>query len=852
MNIRMPKVDLSNCDREPIQELGLIQPFGALVSVNNDWMIAHYSANVSEILGRDVGILLGKKLSGIFSPSALDRLRDAATLCSKSDHVERIFGIELVDGAGLFDCALHGAGKCLTIEFEPHDAADHADQISMIRPMLERDDGKLPVEELCSVAAEHVRNLLGFDRVMVYKFHDDGSGEVIAEDLKHGTDSFFGLRYPHTDIPRQARQLYLRNRFRIIADVNAGNVPIEPLVSMDKTPLDLSMSTLRAVSPIHIEYLKNMGVEASLSISIVIGGELWGLFACHHYEPRPLPYSKRTAAELISEVFSLKLDRALNAQIAESRRRSQQLHERLMRSFADGQSLAESFDTVGPIIGEIVPCDGASVWFDGVYNTVGSAPTRKEFEQILPALNSGATSQTFATSSLQEHIPAAKEFADRAAGALIIPVSRSPRDYLVLWRKELAQVVHWGGNPEKAVEYGPNGMRLTPRKSFEAWQEDVEGHSEPWSNQALEISRSLRVSLLEVILRLTDEAVQERAKAQQKQELLIAELNHRVRNILNLIRSLISQSRHQADTIEEFSALVGGRISALSNAHDNITRQNWTAAAFRDLLDSETEAYLSGKSNRINVSGINALIAPEAYTVLALVIHEMITNAAKYGSLSDSTGRLDVELERDEQKNLRILWREHDGPKVKEPSRRGFGSTIIEKSIPFELGGKSEIEYAPDGVSAQFLIPAKYVRFGGKVSSDTAAEKERVSAQQASSGELPKSVLLVEDSMLIAMDVEDCLSALGVTEITVASTVPAALEIVKDHKFDLAILDFNLGDSSSKPVAKALREKDTPFVLASGYGDMGDQVGELGAAKLLTKPYGKQEIEALLAEWQSY
>ncbi|MEZ5681613.1 MAG: GAF domain-containing protein [Erythrobacter sp.] len=841
-------LSLSNCDREPIHQLGRIQNFGALVAVNSDWFIAHHSANLDEMIGCDGAVETGARLDDLLSPGATARLRSAASMLVADDQVERLFGIDLRDDGALFDCAVHTSGNFTVIEIEPHSSGDLERQLATLRPIISRLNGYDTPETLAAEAARQLRVALGIDRVMVYRFRDDLSGEVIAEAKRDDLEAFYGLRYPKSDIPAQARALYVRNRFRIISDVEAEPVAILPEVSLEGEPLDLSMSTLRAVSPIHIEYLHNMGVGASLSISIVIEGKLWGLFACHHYGPKLLPYSQRTAAELFSELFSLVMERVIARNLADLREEGRAVHDRLMRDIAAGQALSQSLPTLDPVIQRIIPHDGASVFVEDIYDSRGSAPSEEEFRAIVPILNASATSRLLATNSLAERIPRAERFADRAVGALIIPISRHPRDYLVLWRKPLTQVVNWAGNPEKPVEYGPNGARLTPRKSFEAWQETVEGTAEQWTPAEQHIAEGLRVTLLEIILRLTDEAVQERARSQQQQELLIAELNHRVRNILNLIRGLVSQSKHEATDIEGFVEIIGGRIGSLALAHDNITKGNWNSAPLRDLIDSEAEAYLTGRLvDRVAVEGPRVHISPEAYTVLALVLHEMITNSAKYGALSDSTGAVAIEIERDRADDLRIHWRESGGPPVKPPTRRGFGSTIIERSIPFELEGEAAVDYKLGGIEAMFRLPARYVEW----KNETAPAPGRIAKSMTNSeiGELPERILLVEDSMIIAMDTEDCLRELGVREIAIESTVLGALGAIGKNQPALAILDYNLGSESSEKVAVKLAELGVPFWLATGYGEMADRLEELGASGLLVKPYGREELRSMLAQF---
>ncbi|MBX7527792.1 HWE histidine kinase domain-containing protein [Qipengyuania vesicularis] len=846
MNGQETQVDLSNCDREPIHQLGKIQGFGALIAVNADWFVSLKSANLEAMLGLEDELEIGSRLSDAMDRPALERLRSNTASLTDTDQIERLFGLDLTGSGKLFDCAIHCSGNYTIIELEPHAAGDVNRQIALLRPIMARLDGLEDTVDLLSQAARQLRASLDIDRVMVYRFHEDLSGEVVAEARRDDLEAFHGLRYPKSDIPAQARELYKRNRFRIISDVNEEPVAIEPGQTPEGEPLDLSMSTLRAVSPIHIEYLKNMGVGASLSISIVINGKLWGLFACHHYSSKILPYSQRTAAELFSELFSLMLERSLSRERAQLREAGQVVHNRLMRDIAAGTPLSESLPLLTPVIQQVIPHDGSSVFIEDIYDQNGAAPNEEEFRAIVPMLNSAATSRILASDAIAERAPKAERFADRAVGALVIPISRTPRDYLVLWRRGLTQTVTWAGNPEKPVEYGPNGARLTPRKSFEAWQKSVEGRSSPWTEGELQVADGLRVTLLEIILRLTDDAVKERAKSQAQQELLIAELNHRVRNILNLIRGLISQSKREAGSIEEFSDIVGGRITSLAAAHDNITKGNWAAAPLRTLIDSEAQAYLDNKRDRVSVEGPEVLVAPEAYTVLALVIHEMVTNSAKYGSLSDSSGQLDIEIERDNDHSLRLSWRESGGPPVKAPTRRGFGSTIIERSIPFELEGEADVDYKLSGLHARFSIPARFIEWRSAGGSDGEEPNGKVTRRDPPPGDLPGSVLLVEDSMIIALDTEDCLKELGVRQVITESTVAGALASLERQSPELAILDYNLGNESSEKVAVALSKKGIPFWLATGYGEMADRLDEIGAQGMLTKPYGRDDLVSIL------
>lgn len=857
------KYTLSDCDREPIHILNHIQPFGALIAVNLDWSLAYHSANAAEMLRLDDddqptrSLAIGGSVDGLFRPLALERIKSCLFSLDSDDAIERIFALELINDH-LFDCAVHRSGGTIIIDFEPHQP-DASRQLpnDLLGSLTFQLETTRDLQKICELGAAKLKEILGYDRVMVYRFDEDGSGEVIAEECEADLERFHGLRFPRTDVPEQARALYLRNRFRIIADVAADPVEVLPQARFGTEPLDLSMSTLRAVSPIHIQYLKNMGVGASLSISIVHQGQLWGLFACHHYSAKPLPFVTRTTAELFSQLFSIALDRSLLSNREEVRRQGQNLHDKLMIRLAQGRSLVEELPMLDELLRETVPHDGMSIFADGVYRSSGSAPSREEFETMIPMLNSSPPGKILASESISRNISAAKAFADRAAGALIIPISRNPRDYLVLWRKELPQKVTWGGNPDKAVSKEGDDGTLTPRASFAAWEQIVSDRAERWSENDLQIAESLRTTLLEVVLKLTDQAERERRKSQEQQALLIAELNHRVRNILNLIRSLVDQSKHEAIDVEQFVDIVSGRITALATAHENITRENWSPAPISKLIDAEAKAYLNGKEGRLVLTGEDVLVSPQAYTVLALVLHEMVTNSAKYGSLCDRRGALEIDLRRSSDGDLLLNWTESGGPPVEPPTRRGFGSTIIERSIPFELQGESKLEFDPAGLKARFRIPATHIGEAIRplARSGPRENQSNDDVDQVASSELPKQadrntpdhILLIEDSMIIALDTAETLRSLGVPRVSTCSTVTGSLEAIRRNKPDFAIVDFNLGSETSEPIIRELRDLSIPFALATGYGDVSDQAESLGASAVLKKPYGRSELIATIS-----
>lgn len=455
-------------------------------------------------------------------------------------------------------------------------------------------------------------------------------------------------------------------------------------------------------------------------------------------------------------------------------------------------------------------------------------------------LNQAGPGKPFDTHQLELAFPGARGWSCDIAGLMAIPVSRQPRDYVVFFRKELVSQVRWAGRPEKIVSEEAGRIVLSPRRSFALWQETIRGQSEPWSERDQVISEALRVSLLEVMLQVTDRAEKRRKTWNDQQDILIAELNHRVRNILNLIIGVVRQSVDGATNVSQLAEEIGSRVHALARAHDQLTSGGWGARSFVHMLGVETAAYLGEKAERVVIHGDDIGIQPDAFATLALVFHELITNSAKYGALKDGNGQVGVFLSRREDQALAISWIESGGVPVKPPTRRGFGSTIINRAIPHELGGSAEIAFDPAGLKATFTVPLKHLTDGSvPFQPKLTSEKDRLSVGPA---RLDGSVLLVEDNLLIALESETMLQSLGASDVRVASNVQSALDAIADRSPDFAVLDYNLGAEQSVAVALRLQELGVPFVFATGYGDTSAISDELRQRPILTKPYSAAEV----------
>jgi len=837
--------DLTNCDREPIHLLGGVQAYGCLIATSSDFMINHVSENVRDLLQISPEDAVGGRLIDVLPQQTVHDLRTKLQLLNVETSSSRLFGYDVLNDGNLFDVSLHMLDQTYIFEFEPKVNTENRDEMSLVQPLIARVRRAKDIKAACDQAAMAVQVMSGFDRVMVYQFDEDGTGEVIAEKRKLSMQPFLGLRYPASDIPQQARALYLRSTLRLIADVDGAVSPITPTTNVQGVPLDLSLSVTRAVSPIHLEYLRNMGVTASMSVSIIKDGKLWGLFACHHETPHHIDFERRTAIEMFAQFFSYELVQKIDIETRLQSTEARQMHDNLMIQLSGGTNLVNGFEMIADELRGLIANDGLAVYSDGRFASIGDAPDETEFKKLVRFLNTAPTGQVFATHKLAELYPDAADFSADVAGVLAVPISRTPRDYIVFFRREVAKSVKWAGDPNKPVEVGPNGTRLTPRKSFDAWSEMVRDTSAAWTDSEVQIGESLRVSLIEIVLKLTDEASETRQKAADKQELLIAELNHRVRNILNLIQGLVSQSRAGAKDVATYTNVLDGRVQALARAHDQLTRQEWSPSSLRQLIEVELNAFLTDAKDRVSIAGDAPMLNPDAFSTLALVIHEMATNAAKYGALTDRSGKISIDLRIQDDGALRIEWREIGGPPVQAPSREGFGTTIIEKTIPYELKGSVKTRYLMTGFEADIMIPSTVISDQQESVADGSLGV--VKNEQDRPTSLNGEVLVVEDNMVIALGASDILKDNGAEHVHMSGSVADALTILETNTIIFALLDVNLGNQTSLPVAQALADSKIPFVLATGYGDAESITASYPPTIIVKKPFTAERLVKAMA-----
>jgi light-regulated signal transduction histidine kinase (bacteriophytochrome) len=488
------QADLSNCEREQIHLPGSIQPHGALFLVREPGLaVERASANAAAFLGIDGSPIgrtlaeLGGDLASVIRPY-LDEPMNEVPIAVRG---------QIGRPPLAFDLLLHRPpGGGLVIELEaagpPVDLSVHVERA--LHTVL----GASSLVGLCDETARLFRELTGYDRVMVYRFDDDGHGEVLSEQRQATLESFLGNRYPASDIPRIARRLYERNRVRVLADIEYTPVALQPAGAAPD--LDMSLCVLRSVSPIHVQYLRNMGVRATLVVSLLVGGRLWGLVSCHHYVPRFVHFEIRAVCELLGEAVGTRIAALQSFAEGQAELSVRRLEQRLIEAISrEGDWRVALFDGSQSLL-QPLAATGAALLYDGQIQTAGEVPGTRQLREIGAWLDRQPDAPVIATASLGTDAPEFSGLASVASGLIATKVSRAPGEYLLWLRPERVRTVTWGGNPFKPVQIGDDPADLSPRRSFAQWHQLVEGTSEPWTAADLAAARLIGETVADVVL----------------------------------------------------------------------------------------------------------------------------------------------------------------------------------------------------------------------------------------------------------------------------------------------------------------------------------------------------------------
>jgi len=516
------------CDAEPIHIPGGIQPHGYVLALDASHHVIQCSANITELTRRPPQAMLGLPVAEVIGEGGARAIVEAVSSAEINDqplYVCRVswspdsMAHRVSDASDAADSAArHARGeRALDLIVHAHDGVtlleieptDHVGNVfspiyALVRTFIGRLQDAGTVEALSVVAAREVRRITGFGRVLVYRFDEDGNGQVLAEDREDDYVSYMGQHFPASDIPLQARALYLKHRIRLIVDAGyAPSVLLPAIHPHTGRPTDLSYATLRSVSPVHLQYMRNMGTASSMSISIIVRGRLWGLISCHHATPRHLNFETRAACEHLGAVLSLQMDAKEDRAESDYRLELRRMLVDLIATMSDRDDFVDSLMSDPRGLLRFMAADGAAVVFEGRTVTVGATPDEATIEALISHIGTQSTRDVFATDAIGEQLPAALPFAGIASGMLAVQISRLHRHFVIWFRPEVVRTIEWAGNPRK-LDADASG-RLSPRTSFETWKEVVRNRSVRWRAGELAAAHEFRASVLSIVLRRAEE-----------------------------------------------------------------------------------------------------------------------------------------------------------------------------------------------------------------------------------------------------------------------------------------------------------------------------------------------------------
>lgn len=572
--VNRDRVTLTNCEYEPIHIPGKIQPHGFLIGLTSEWKIDYCTNNISSFIDVLHDEILGKHLADVFGPEAEKQILDY----SNEEQIKNVFPLEIDLRGKSFQISIHKSFDIYVLEAEPLFSGKEklVDVYTQTIQFVTQMNSTKSLKDLCALVAEGTREITGYDRVMIYKFDEQYNGEVYAENCREDLEPFLGLHYPHTDIPVQARELYIKNQLRLIVDMDYEPVPIFTIDDKENKNLDLSLSILRSTSPIHVEYLKNMCVGATLTISLIHHGRLWGLIACHHYSKKNISPEIRLAAKLQGQFITSQIDiRQSNDENVNAHKASLALEQ---LTGLDLPLLQESIETIinTPQLLDICNAAGVSIITRNKIYKNGLTPSDQKTRLLIKEINSKISNTLFTTNKLSDYFPEFGQFSDFAG---IIYHSLGSDDHIIWYRPETISEINWGGDPEKAIVKDNNGLH--PRNSFNIWKQIIKNQSSPWKpyeiNSALQYAHALHSHL--IMLMLSEEEEKYRTQSE-----ILRETNSELEN-LNWISTHDLQEPLRKIQLFTSKMLAEPEVIQLDSVSSSLQRVSKSASRMRTLLD---------------------------------------------------------------------------------------------------------------------------------------------------------------------------------------------------------------------------------------------------------------------------
>ena len=650
------QVDLTNCDKEPIHIPGKIQSHGFLVAVNSQTQIVNYiSENIAPFITEAPKNFLGKPIDELEKSLPISvlqlKLGQVLLMGSTNQYFESINPFSLELNGKPYNLIVSVSGDNKILEFETVESDLDFDIQKVIgRSVSEILSGK-NLNSLLVNAAHEIKKIILYDRVMIYRFGEDGHGEVVAEVKNDDLEPFFGLHYPASDIPKQARELYKINLTRIIADVNSESSGIITNET-ESVPLDLTHSALRAVSPIHIQYLKNMGVYSSFSISLIAHGELWGLIACHNYSPRFINFKARDASKLIGQILSSALEFRQDEENVEKAAKLNAAASELAEHIEKENYIIDALTRHSTTVQDITTAKGAVIVFDNNITTIGITPSLEQINDIVKWLKVNMQDSVYYTHRFPEIFFPAKEYSHVASGILACILSKELSEIIIWFKPEQLETIHWAGNPDKAVEDIGNGiMQLSPRKSFESWTQIVKNTSEKWAGEEISAVIKVREQVIYAINRKANDIrlLNERLSlAYEELDTFSFTISHDLRTPLSSIKSYAELLLTSNKSIDDNAKKILTRIIVGTDKMNFLIKEilNYSRVGRVDIEFSPIK--MDRMLNEIQREVISALNPPNLEfeigetpdiagdsVMITQVFTNLINNAVKYSSRSN-------------------------------------------------------------------------------------------------------------------------------------------------------------------------------------------------------------------------
>lgn len=503
-------VDLSNCDNEVIHLPGLIQPHGAMVVLRaSDLTILQVSENTQALFGVPAPALSLKKLDGLLGPEPAARI--CAEIVRAGDRLRggpfHLLQLPAAANGKLIDAIAHRTGDAVILELELRDAGSFPSHVlADVNACVTRLRSTASVADFLNVAVMQISAFSGFGRVMAYKFASDGSGEVVAEARRADLTAYLGLHFPASDIPAPARRMFALSWLRHLPNVDYVPVRLFPEA---RPQVDMSLAILRHVSVMYTSYLKNMRVQATMVMPLMKAGRLWGLISCQHDSPLHIPCETRTVLEITAQMISLLMAEHEGHETAAYSERMREAILGLGRQMTREPIYYDGLSAGQYSLLDWLDASGAALALEDETVLFGSTPTKHEVAELAFWLGREKEfAPVFTTDRLPDLYPASKDFQTAPRGLLAVQLARNRLDFVMWFRPEIVQTVHWAGDPYKPAQLDviDGKARLSPRGSFELWKETLPGRSEPWTEQEIEAAAAFRQMIVEIMLiRLNDD-----------------------------------------------------------------------------------------------------------------------------------------------------------------------------------------------------------------------------------------------------------------------------------------------------------------------------------------------------------